>query len=189
MSDTSQRRCFQIHLSTAIVLMCAAAGILAANFYSRSRTLIELRPKADPLSDAFEVDPYSFNRRDEIRFGWPADSRIQTTIIYSADDEATNHGVIVSTDASFTPFDINEIRDRWPRVYEQLKNWDYTKHSGRPDGEKRAAQNIIYFGPTPEPAPRLFNDWDSRGSQINVAIGCAILFCVALVCEWRIRSR
>src|SRR4051794_2844504 len=116
-----KRHWFQLHLSTAILLMTTAAALLGMNLIGSRRADIEFMPSLE--SDIIRLSLLNFNRHDVIRYGWPVRSRTETIVVYSSREQSEREGSIVVYSSRET-LDLNQVRTRWPNVFAQLLKYE-----------------------------------------------------------------
>jgi hypothetical protein len=184
------RGLFRIHLSTAVVMMFVAGGLLALNFRARSRTLIQFFPGL--MSGESRVGPYDFDRYEEIIFGWPADCKTHKNVLHLAEEAAFAHGTIISRDSTLlTLMDLEDVRKTWPNVYQLLQELESQRKRNPSDEAVIASrrEHVMFYSAPSEPWPHHYEYWNSTDAQINVAVACAIMAIVVITSEWLIRHR
>jgi len=112
----STRRFWQIHLSTAVVLMVLAGGILAINLKTTRRIFVAFQP-ASILDDR-----YSYEQMVGFYNGWPTECRRTEGYVPSRQDTEI---AITGAIPNLGLMDVAFVESKWPEVFQQLElDWN-----------------------------------------------------------------
>jgi hypothetical protein len=166
-----RRPWFQFHLSTAMILMFVAAGLLWANMRVRVRSVV--LPDTQWFGGKAERGPFTgFRGHRFCRFGWPCD--IRETWMYRKD-------IVVYDWLKMTAQQLAEYR-----ALPEADVWKldvFLKHA------PSLADRIAWPDGAPPAQITDGGRWNYSGLILNAFIALAILLVTASVLEWRIRRQ
>lgn len=182
MPKPPRRRRFQIHLSTAIVMMFVAGVLIWANTRGRRVETIGRYIKALPAPQTAETDA----RDKEMAELNPGLKRIGTQWATEKVD-GTEADFLASANGDFWCGN-RDFQHGWPcdALYSST-TVKVTKSEVSTDGVQ--VQSAAMFLDFENPRPNPIKEWLAGALVVNALVALGILLSAAILCEWLIRRR